>query len=46
MDLTLLARGTSEPGPLGVVCGDSVLARIQRDLPGVKVIGYPVQVRR
>jgi len=40
------ARGTSEPGPLGVICGDPVLARIQRDLPGVKVLGYPVQVNK
>jgi hypothetical protein len=40
-----IARGTSEPGPLGVVCGDPVLARIKRELPGVNVIGYPVQVR-
>jgi hypothetical protein len=46
MDLCLIARGTSEPGPLGVVCGDPLFARIQRELPGVKVLGYPVQVRR
>jgi len=39
----IYARGTSEPGPLGVVCGDPVLARLKRDLPGVDVLGYPVQ---
>jgi len=38
-----IARGTSEPGPLGVVCGDPLFARIQRELPGIKVLGYPVQ---
>jgi cutinase len=39
----IYARGTSEPGPLGVVCGDPVLARIRRDMPGVNILGYPVQ---
>jgi hypothetical protein len=40
----IVARGTSEPGPLGVIVGDPVVARVQRDMPGVKVRGYPVQV--
>jgi len=39
----IVARGTSEPGPLGVIVGDPLVARVQRDLPGVKVRGYPVQ---
>jgi len=39
----IYARGTSEPGNLGVVCGDPVVARIKRDMPNVKVNGYPVQ---
>jgi hypothetical protein len=43
--LSCLARGTSEPGQLGQVVGDPVVARVKRDLPGVDVRGYPVQVR-
>lgn len=39
------ARGTGEPGNLGMVVGDPVVARVQRDLPNVIVHGYPVQVR-
>jgi len=39
----IVARGTSEPGNLGTVVGDPLVARVQRDLPGVKVRGYPVQ---
>jgi len=39
----LVARGTSEPGNLGSVVGDPLVARVIRDLPGVKVRGYPVQ---
>lgn len=39
----IVARGTSEPGDLGMVVGDPLVARVKRDLPGVKVIGYPVQ---
>jgi hypothetical protein len=38
------ARGTSEPGNLGMVVGDPVVARVKRDMPGVEVRGYPVQV--
>lgn len=41
-----LARGTSEPGNLGVVVADPLVARVKRDLPGVKVRGYPVQVSK
>jgi hypothetical protein len=40
----ITARGTSEPGDFGVICGDPLIARIKRDLPGVNVRGYPVQV--
>lgn len=40
------ARGTGEPGPVGIVVGDPVVARVKRDLPGHTVNGYPVQVRR
>jgi len=39
----IVARGTSEPGQLGQVVGDPVVARVKRDLPGVDVRGYPVQ---
>lgn len=39
----IVARGTSEPGQLGIIVGDPVVARVQRDLPDVKVRGYPVQ---
>jgi len=43
-DLEIIAaRGTSEPGNLGVVVADPLVARVKRDLPGVKVRGYPVQ---
>jgi hypothetical protein len=38
------ARGTSEPGDLGMVIGDPLVARIKRDMPKEKVRGYPVQV--
>jgi len=39
----IVARGTSEPGDLGMVVGDPLVARVKRDLPGVEVRGYPVQ---
>jgi len=39
----IVARGTSEPGNLGVIVGDPLVARVQRDMPGVEVRGYPVQ---
>jgi hypothetical protein len=44
--LIVPARGTGEPGNLGMVVGDPVHARLVRDL-GVftRVQGYPVQVR-
>lgn len=41
----IVARGTSEVGPFGVIVGDPLVARVQRDMPGVNVRGYPVQVR-
>jgi hypothetical protein len=41
----IVARGTTEPGPLGMVVGDPLVARLVRDMKGVKVRGYPVQVR-
>jgi hypothetical protein len=41
---SIKARGTSEPGDFGVICGDPLIARVKRDLPGVSVRGYPVQV--
>lgn len=40
------ARGTSESGDLGMVVGDPLVARVKRDMPGVNVRGYPVQVRK
>ena len=39
-----IARGTSEPGELGMIVGDPLVARVKRDMPGVNVRGYPVQV--
>jgi hypothetical protein len=38
------ARGTSELGELGMIVGDPLVARVKRDLKGVNVRGYPVQV--
>ena len=38
----VVARGTSEPGTLGVVVGDNVLAETRRALPGTNVTGYAV----
>jgi hypothetical protein len=42
--LISIARGTSEPGDLGIIVGDPLVARVKRDMPGVTVRGYPVQV--
>jgi cutinase len=39
----VVARGTSEPGTLGVVVGDNVLAETRRALPGRNVTGYAVE---
>jgi len=39
----IVARGTSEPGELGMVVGDPLVARVKRDMAGVNVRGYPVQ---
>jgi len=39
----IYARGTSEPGPLGMIAGDPLVARVKRDLKGVEARGYPVQ---
>ncbi|KAF2435004.1 alpha/beta-hydrolase [Tothia fuscella] len=39
----IVARGTSEPGDLGMIVGDPLVARVKRDMPGVDVRGYPVQ---
>jgi cutinase len=47
LSITILifeARGTSEPGDLGIIVGDPLVARVKRDMPGVNVRGYPVQV--
>jgi cutinase len=38
----VVARGTSEPGTLGVVVGDNVLAETRRVLPGRNVTGHAV----
>ena len=40
------ARGTSEPGDLGQIVGDPLVARVKRDLKDATAQGYPVQVRR
>jgi hypothetical protein len=43
--LTIIAaRGTSEPGPLGQIVGDPLVARVKRDMKEISVQGYPVQV--
>jgi hypothetical protein len=39
-----VARGTTEPGDIGMIVGDPLVARVKRDMPGVEVRGYPVQV--
>ncbi|KAF2420193.1 alpha/beta-hydrolase [Tothia fuscella] len=39
----IVARGTTEPGDLGMIVGDPLVARVKRDMPGVAVRGYPVQ---
>jgi len=39
----IVARGTSEPGPFGMIVGDPLVARVKRDLKGVDARGYPVQ---
>jgi len=39
----IVARGTSEPGDLGMIIGDPLVARVKRDMPGENVRGYPVQ---
>jgi len=39
----IVARGTSEPGDLGVIVGDPVVARCKRDLGAQTCRGYPVQ---
>jgi hypothetical protein len=39
-----IARGTSEPGDLGVIVGDPVVARCKRDIGAQTCRGYPVQV--
>jgi len=39
----IVARGTSEPGPLGQVVGDPLVARVKRDMKEVSAQGYPVQ---
>jgi cutinase len=38
----VVARGTSEPGTLGIVVGDNVLAETRRALPGRDVTAYAV----
>jgi cutinase len=39
----IVARGTSEPGPLGNIVGDPLVARVKRDLKEATAQGYPVQ---
>jgi len=39
----IAARGTSEPGELGIIVGDPLVARVKRDMPAATVRGYPVQ---
>jgi len=39
----IVARGTSEPGDLGVIVGDPIVARCKRDLGQDVCRGYPVQ---
>jgi len=39
----IVARGTSEPGDLGVIVGDPVVARCKRDVGAATCRGYPVQ---
>jgi len=39
----IIARGTSEPGALGSMVGDPLIARMKRDYPKVDLRGYPVQ---
>ena len=38
------ARGTSEPGALGQIVGDPLVARVKRDMKEISSQGYPVQV--
>src|SRR3954453_15129896 len=38
----VVARGTSEPGTLGIIVGDNVLAETQRALPARTVTAYAV----
>ena len=38
----VVARGTSEPGTLGVIVGDNVLAETRRALPARSVTAYAV----
>jgi hypothetical protein len=40
----IVGRGTSEPGPYGVIVGDPLVAAVQKLLPGAR--GYSVQVRK
>jgi hypothetical protein len=37
------ARGTSEPGPYGVIVGDPLVKNVVAAMPGAR--GYAVQVR-
>jgi hypothetical protein len=39
----LVARGTGEPGPFGLIVGDGLVNRVKRLVPGAR--GYAVQVR-
>jgi hypothetical protein len=38
----IVARGTGEPGPFGVIVGDGLVNRVKRLVPGAR--GYAVQV--
>jgi cutinase len=39
----MIARGTFEPGPFGVIVGDPLMQTIQKDMRGEDVRGYAVQ---
>jgi hypothetical protein len=42
MMVFILARGTGEPGPFGVVVGDLLVESVTKAIPGSR--GYAVQV--
>ncbi len=40
----IVARGTGEPGPFGMIVGDGLVRRVKQLVPGAR--GYAVQVGR